>query len=335
MTTSERLTAYHVFDEVVVERVAQVAHGQNAKTFDELAAQYGIEDGPQQFAVPGQRSPFEYLRFEPAGDYDETKARLLLTPMSIPADQNMAMRGMRLFAANPSAPLIVAGAPAAIGNRANRPNFSELPGVWQGDLRALARLALCYMLAEERASRLETIGYSYGADVAASVTAEAAHFEFGVDRAVLMESAATANRGLLKLGQAFQSSEAPLQGYVDATASEPLFEARRRSDVGMARYMGGLMRLSNIAIAHALSSNTFPDRVDAALRVQEDLHVSVAWGDKSELADGESLTAAVADLRQRHGNERVSSLVVPGMHHAGGDDIDLHAALVLQSLRAA
>jgi pimeloyl-ACP methyl ester carboxylesterase len=318
-----------------VERVAQVAHDQNAKTFDELAAQYGIEDGPQRFIAPGQRSPLEYVRFEPQGDYDTTKARVLVTPMSIPVDPNLTMRAMRLFAANPTAPLIVAGAPAAIGNRSNRPNAGELPRVWRGDLRSLARPVLHYLLSDERVQQLDAIGYSYGADVAATTAAEAAHFGLSVDRAVLMESASTADRGLLKLGRAFQSSETPLQDYVAATASEPLFEARRRSDVGAARYLGGLLRLSNVAISHALARNMFPDRVDGALRVQADMRVSVVWGDQSELADGSNLTAAVVGLQEQYGEERVRSLVVPGMHHAGGDDIDLHAALVLQSLRAA
>lgn len=346
-TTIERLSSYQIFDEDVVERVAQVAHDQNRSSFAELADQHGLQDGPQRFRAPEQRSPLEYVHFQPAGDYDETKVRLLMTPMNTPVDNNMAMRALRLFAADPSAPLVVAGAPAAIGNRSNLPNLRELPKIWQGDLRALVRPALRYLMDETDALWIDAIGYSYGADAAASAAAEALEYTLEVDRAVLMEPASTADRGLLKLGQAFQSSEAPLQGYVDATESQPLFEARRQSDVGMARYLGGLMRLSNVAIAHALSSNSFPARVAQALDAQPALRTTIVWGQNSELADGQNLAAAVADLHKRYGRfrevygtaryhygqPRVNSLVVPNMHHAGADDIDLHAALVLQSLR--
>jgi hypothetical protein len=333
MNTTERLQTYYEFDDSVVESVARAAADQNSKTFVDLAEQYGLADGPSRMNLAGVRSPFEYLRIDPKSSVDETNVRVYLAPMAIPADENMAMRAIRLFAAAPNKPLIVVGSPAFIGNRSNRLSMMDARKVWRGDLQPAVTPTLRY-LEGAGVTRADFIGYSYGADTAAVATGDAREYGVEADRSILMEPASTAERGLVALLKAFKSSESPLASYVEATESQPLFEARCLADSGLVRYVGGLLRLSNIAIAHALSSDSFRGRLDYALLMQPEVRISLAWGGKSELTDNAAMTQTLEAMVRTHGADRLNAIVIPEMHHAGGDDIDLHAAIVLQALHS-
>jgi len=61
---------------------------------------------------------------------------------------------------------------------------------------------------------------------------------------------------------------------------------------------------------------------------------TVIWGGCSELADNTYLTELMDGLKLGYGSDVIRSFVVERMLHAGGDDVDLHAAMVLQALRA-
>ena len=116
----------------------------------------------------------------------------------------------------------------------------------------------------------------------------------------------------------------------DPPAGEPLREALCGSEVSELRYAGGLMRLSNLAILRALSRGDFADRAAQVLHGNPRARATIAWGTKSEFVSEQAMQWLVARL----GN-RVGALALTGMHHAGGNDIDLHAAIMLQGLRNA
>lgn len=340
MTTGERLDRYGAFDDDIVASVADVAAEQNRHGFRELADRYGMADGPQR-TQPLMNShsnhTMEYLRFEPAQDYDETKARILYAPMAIPVDENMTMRALRLFAADPSEQLFVIGSPAHVGNHANRPPITSLPRIAKGDFTPQALPLLAHFRHElPHIDTVDALGYSYGADVAAAFGALAVNREYDVQvaRGVWAEPASLTRRPVKQLLDDFMRSGEQLDAYVQAADSRPLDEARELADSGLARYIGGLSRLSNLAIVKALAHNGFARRAAESLSKNPDLRATLVWGTASEITDATVAERTAASLSSLYQN-RVGGLAIEGMHHAGGDDIDLHAAIMLQGLRSA
>jgi hypothetical protein len=183
-------------------------------------------------------------------------------------------------------------------------------------------------------TRTDDIGYSYGAEKAATAAECAFDYDIEAERGIWMEPVAVAQRGLLRLLKDFQSAGVALDDYVQGTDSEPYLAARQEAASGrmpFARYIGGLLRASNIAIAHALSTDSFGVRADAALLAQANMQANIIWGTDSELSLNMPMLNTTKDLQKNHSEQRVHGRPVVGMRHAGGDDIDLHAALVLEA----
>jgi hypothetical protein len=338
MTTTERLQQYYEFDESIVGAISEVAESQNRRSFINLAEEFGLTDGALPLPVyqTERDKPFddsmrrvEYIDLQPRRDYDETRARLLFTPMGISVDQSIAMRAMRLFAADPTERLIVVGSPARLGNNANLVRLGDMPLVWAGKLNHVVAPAL-KLLRKKGISNVATLGYSYGADTAVTAAAEAERYSLQANQGVWAESPAVLNRGTPRLISDFTSSGSELDNYVKAANSRPLNEAREAADASLA-WAGGMLRLSNIAIAHMLSRDSFGKRAMHAFKRAPELRATLAWGTSSELTDNDRMEDIVTTLRKKFPS-RVGAIALEGMHHAGGDDIDLHAAIMLQGL---
>lgn len=322
---------YPYFDGEIEQSVAAAAAAQDNLSFRELATQYGVDNGPQSVRPYGDRRVMEYYQLVPKADYDETAARVCYASMATPADKSMAMRAIRLFAADPSAPLLVVGNPGAVGRRANRLRPIDAARVWRGQLGPAVSLSLQH-LQNTGVKRAEFIGYSYGAELAASACAESCDFGIDARSGVWMEPVSMIDRGLISLASDFIDSGAALPEYVAASDSVALDEARASADTGLSRYVFGVLRLSNVAIAHALSRDGFSGRARLALDTQARFRATTVWGDASELSQPNRLKALGNELSATYGR-RYGALIMKGMKHAGGDDINLHAAMVLQASR--
>lgn len=331
MQTSERLAQYYDFDDAIVGAISDTAEWQNKLGYNELANHYGIAEGPRRAAAIGMRHSVEYLDFTPVTDYDDTHMRLLHTPMGIPVDPSTIMRAMRLFGSDPTVPLRLVGSPALAGNTANRIPLRDLPAVAHGKLEKAVEPSITILIGRANVVSLDTLGYSYGADAAASSATVAARYGFEVTNGVWIESAAMKQRSIVGLLKDFMNSGSELERYVNQTESQPLYEARTaaRNDIG---YFLGLARLSNVAITKALAIGSFEQRVDNALSSHPELTVTIGWGTQSELTDADDVSIIIQSQRSKFGRHRVDGLELTDMHHAGGDDIDLHAAMMLQGL---
>lgn len=332
MSTSERLQQFYDFDQDILARVEQVAHDQRQKSFAQLADQYGIAKGAQWTYPFFDERAVDFYYFKPKQDFDETKLRVYRAPMANPADTNMAMRAIRLFAADPSEPLMVLGNPAAIGLRKHRILRQNLKTVWNGDLAPAVEPAVEY-IQHLGVKRADFIGYSYGAEASPVEAAVAKSRDIVAERGVWIEPAAVVQRSLVRLALSFGSTGGDkLKDAVERTGSEALNEARDIANVGMVRWGLGMLRASNLAIAHSMTMPRFVVRAEQALAAQPTLKATVGWGEQSELAVDENMQQVIERLED-HYAARVGHMALRGMNHAGGDDIDLHAAMVLQGLR--
>src|ERR1035438_9736811 len=158
---SERLHAYHNFDNDVVERVSEVADKQRNETWDTLKGQ--LPDN--QVFTPKGGKPVEVLDIVPKADYDGTHVYHL--PMGNGLDENMTTRVATLSAAEPTKRIIAVGNPGAPGQASGKIKSRDLRSVWNGDLRAAIDPTLQY-LNSQGIDTATHIGFSYGADRAAT-----------------------------------------------------------------------------------------------------------------------------------------------------------------------
>jgi len=324
----DRLTTYYPFDQEIVETIADVAYEQRYRSWDELRD--SLPDARQFTPLDGK--PIEVLDIIPAADYDGTLVYHL--PFANGLDENMTARVATLAAAAPTKRVIAVGNPGIPGNPSGRLRTKDVSKVWQGDLRPVISPTLEY-LEDQGIQDVAHIGYSYGATRALAAAQYAESYDQQVSDAVLMEPVSVTKRNLITLAQAFASSAGMLGHYVEAADSRAYNDARALADERMlgARGYLGMLRLTNIAIAQALTADTLETDIEAALAEQERLHIGIVWGTESELAIDGLIRQITHRLETKHGSERVSSIAVKGQRHAMSEDIFLHAALALQSLQ--
>lgn len=333
MNIIKRLDRYYAFDKQTLKAVQQVATWQNQLSYATLTEQYTTLDGWS--IVPGDRyhGSLSILTLQPQGKYNTKHARIYYTPIAAPVDANITMRMLRLFAADPSEQLIVVGNPGILGRPSGgRAKLRGLQRLWKGDLSPVVDPLLSY-LQKQGIRTVDHIGFSYGAERATIAAARSAAYGLSVKSAIWMEPVAVVNRTIWQLGKEFNAGRHRLDDYVRAANSKPLFEARHQTDASLLPVLSALLRPSNLALEHALIHGGFESHARAAFNSQPTMRAAIVWGTESELVPNEAVSAIIDRLQADYRSSRICSLPMQGMHHAGGDDIDLHAAMVLQAYR--
>ena len=335
MNTADRLTQYYDFSPEVLNAVSTAAEEQNTHTFDELATRYGVEDGVQRFydGLHGfTPHPVEYVLFKPEADYDERHMRVLHLPMACPADKNMVMRGIRLFGADPTSQLMIVGNPSSPGLSQTKFSIHEAYQVFRTHSLKPAARPLLHFLEKKGVTTTEHLGFSYGASKGADASAESGEYGQEVVAGVFVDPANVVNRGLFRLFRDMMASNAELEEYVKQTGCEALFEARSvNNKFTDALWLTSLLRVSNLAVANVLKRDGFEDSVDNALTAQQNMYAALGSGTLSLIAIDENMRGLTTRLHDKF-DDRVKPMVFDGMPHAGGDDIDLHAAMMLEGL---
>lgn len=327
MSEQLRLLRYYPdFDEAVVNRVAEVAERQRVSTWENIKREL-----PENKIFSTGKSSIELMDIVPKDDYDETWIYHL--PMGNPLADHMQLRIATLATAEPNKRIIGVGNPSGPNQGVGKLSVKSLRPVWSGDLRPTVDPLLRY-LSTQKITEATHIGFSYGAEKAAAAAQYADRYDQSVPHGIFMEPVALKRRGLLELGRDFNSTAAAFDGYVNAAASPAVAQASQcaaEKSHGMTGYMLGLLRFSNIAIAHALTKEGFEERVSEGLAKQEQLEAHLVWGSESELAIRSLMVNIGNRLKERFGN-RVSAMELEGQKHAMGDDVFLHSAMVLQAL---
>lgn len=327
MSEQLRLKEYcQGFDQKVLDTVADVAQLQRFSSWEQIKSEL-----PDNTVFSTEDSSIELLDIVPK-DYDETWVYHL--PMGNPLADHMQLRVATLAAAKPDKRIIAIGNPSGPSQGVGKLPASSLRTVWSGNLRPTIDPVMKY-LSSQQIEQATHIGFSYGAEKAAAASQYAEKYDQQVLSGLFMEPVAIKQRGLLELGRDFNSTAAALEGYVKASASKPVEEAGKRAaekSHGLVGYGLGLLRMSNIAIAHALTKEGFENRVDNGLTSQAEMRAHLVWGTESELATHGLMIELASRLQSKFGVVRVSTMEMVGQKHAMGDDVFLHTAMVLQNL---
>ena len=329
--------SYYQFDEDISEAVARAAHDQDGHTFAELADQYNLDEALETTYDGGR--PLQSVTFIPKGDYDETHARIYHVPFAVSLDPNTLMRLMRLHAADPSEQLISYSNPGTIGQPGGKLTLQDLWHIKQTRDLTPAVAGQQKHLADRAITSVDRMGYSAGT-LQALVTMDerAPHSEIETHAGILVEPAAVAKQSIFKLAASFFGSNAEVWNYIHQAESEPYTAVRTDTfhglDTGAIKYGVGLLRATNLVSAFQMAHGGLYDRAHEVLSHSRADSLTFAWGTESEISEPEVSARQVAHLKQRFGDQ-VHSMELNGMHHAGADDINLHALIMTQALRDA
>lgn len=334
MTTGERLSQYYDFSPETVEQVSEAADWQNRHSFSYLARAYRIGDTLETIEPQAGVKSIEIATLKPHQGFDATHMRIYHLPMGNALSPNMIMHGMRLFAADPTEQLMLVGNPSRPGSNAGRIGLKAAAQVARHKDLSPVNTTLLHHLQRLGIASVDHIGYSYGADKAVAAAVASAEAGQQVRHGVFVEPVAVADRSLPRLARRFGCSARALPRYVKQADSPPYQAVRdQESRLTLLSYSLGLARITNMAIAVALGKASFAERVEEALETQPKMKAALGWGTASELTLDEPMQRISGELQQSFGSERVRALRLQGMHHAGGSDIDLHAAIILEGLR--
>ncbi len=315
-----------LFDPEVLLQVQDIAEQQSDLSYAELLAQNHIDSLVEQTA-----EGLYYVQINPTSEYDERRRRVYFTPMATPPDENMLVRALRWFPAQADVPLLIVGSPAGLKLPSQRLSANERSALKQGDLAATV-VPLLRHLEARSVEQADFMGFSFGADRALTAARDAHLHGVNVGRAIWAEPVRIVERSLLALARSFGSAGDHLEAAIARSETTALLEAVNRSDIGMARYIGGLLRPTNIAIARGLTRDTFEADAKKAKLHQPDMTATLAWGQRSEISLDGPMQVLSQELRHAYGVHNFNALSIPRMRHADGDDLNLHAAIMLQGL---
>jgi pimeloyl-ACP methyl ester carboxylesterase len=340
MRIVERLQSYNVpgepgFDDDILEAVADAAVWQDRLSFRALAAKYDISSGPRIVRPRDDLKPLQVLELVPEQDYDESRATVCHIPYANAISDNWVMHAIRLQATKPDERmLLMTGNASSIGMQAGTLSIRQALRVgFKKDLGPTVASTQAY-LQERGITDVNHVGYSFGADKAATAMSMAGGIGQRVRGGVFVEPVTAVKRGFFELSRTFGKTRSVQQRYIRESESAPYNEIWDEDNiVKMLAFAGGMARFSNIMIANALTDDHFDKRARGALDSQPDSRVQVSWGTVSELAPDEKLLPLTDNLAEDYGEDRVRRQRLNGMHHAGVDNINLFAAMIRQGLR--
>lgn len=326
INTAERLAGYYPFSEETIDTVAEFAERQAAfSSYQNFFENIGIGD-KRSYSPIGwdEKYAIEILDVRP-DEHDPAEAILYRLPMANPLDPNQIFQIATIAATNPNRRIIAAGNPSGGEYSAGALPKHKRKAVADNNLSFLS-IPLREYADSQGVEKFDEVGGSFGANVAVNL---AHHWNIG--NIVAIEPV-VGKRSLLKLGLDFASSANALDGYVEAADLETFKDARGDSVTAM-QYNRGLMRLTNLAIARALTVPRFEGDSSADLMYNPNTSLSIIWGSKSELAIDGLMKNLQENLQHQFTPERVQAIRLEGQKHALANDVHLQAAIVLEGTK--
>lgn len=334
MNTIERLRSFHAFSSDILASIERAAEIQNGLTNHELADRYHLDDIYKVDTPEGAKKPVEIIDYIPRGGDTET-ANIGFTAFGVSLNECAVWRSMRLVESAPDKRWIFVGNSSSPLKDVGRLTVPESIGViLTGDLRPTVEPALRYAVSEGL-TEPSFFGFSAGGIKTQAAAIHADRYGLKVDKSVMVDPSTVVSRGLLRLAKDFWATKAEMPNYVDRTQCDPYVTLSNAEDkMGFARYLMGFGRMSNIAMISKLKQGDFGVDLDIMMRKQPDMVATVGWGTHSELATDAAMYNVVLNAMNKFGQGRVHEMRLTGMHHAGMEDIDLYAAIMLQGLSA-
>ena len=331
-STAERLQRYSdSIDSSVVHEVAESAEMVHALGATTVAlCEAANMDDPKWLRYDGC-PPMQILDMPSTGGTDEHETTVLWLAMATGFTDAIRHRMARLKLLLGDNRLIVV---------ANANSWTDAPGALNSDQRARVRTGDMWplldpvfrYLEENSVARVNWAGVSFGAKMAAAAgAAAAARGSHIVNRIVAIEPPDIIPRSFPDLALTFLSTRHGLEHHKSKLTDDAFVEALKR-EPGLLQYIGSLACPTNLAVAQAITHDSFASDIQAVLETSPDTSVTVAWGTASELACHESMKQACEHLEASHGG-RIKPIVLEGLKHALCYDIDLVNTLLVQGLR--
>jgi len=327
-------TAEPAFDDVI----EKARYDMNSQNPEELISKLNkkvdrSEDGIV-YAVLNGNSPDEHRQ------YSQKDALVMFNPFANTATANMLVRSefIRLAAKEANVrdevgrfkPVVMLAAPGLHGSRLKL-SKDEKKLVRKGDLGPVAQEYL-KTVRGLKFGHIALLGYSQGADLALSGAQEAYSAQLDAGVMSMGDPAGVENRGLKPLAQDFYDAAPDLEARAARSGLAALDKARGvRADYS--RFVASMLYPNNwYRIAAALGSNTFEANMQAVIDRGDIDKIVVAYGSRSTISPPRAVEPALARLKGKVRDNRLTSIRVEGGTHAWGEDLTLLAKLYLKAL---
>jgi pimeloyl-ACP methyl ester carboxylesterase len=325
--TAERLENYQVFSEATIKTVASLADKQASyRNYRDFFSDMGIPE-PHMFLSEKSRG-VPVVDIQPKKN--PAKGTLVLhLPMVNPLDQNQLYHVATIVAALPGYRVIAFGNPSGKPYAFKEQNLSVwnlLRVAFTNNQMPLVASELKYLQSHGIESA-HYVGYSYGAHKA---LIEASYAEKGTVKAITLIDPVAHPRRVRQLIHDFRNTFNPLGRYVDRTAIESYFQARR--DTAKTKHHDdAFKRLINIAIGFVLKRLDFITLLEKVQQKHPGIATIIAWGSEGELGNDAHMKVSMHRLKYE-AHENILALRLKGDKHAFANDIHLYAAIVLEAV---
>ncbi|MBX4191075.1 hypothetical protein KW794_03220 [Candidatus Saccharibacteria bacterium] len=327
MNEFERLSKFYPFNDEVLARVEREATRQQDLTWPEYRRRFNIPD-PLIYS-PTDGKPVEVIDIKPR-DYEDVL--VYHQPMGCPLDSNISLHIATVAGILPQYRVIGIGNPGPPGRGYGKLSLQDIFRVWNDDLGPTVAPTLQYVNAQGVESAVHA-GESYGAEKAAAAAENAFKYDSQATKSLMIEPVAVIKSGIIKMGLTFRSTSQHKEKYLEPIHQRSTtHKSAEATKVSMMEYNLSLIRLSNLAIAHALGRQDFEGRVERALTVNRDLKAGISWGTESEFDRDNEREKIIKRLQIHYGEARVVDLPLRGQTHAMNLDIFLNSTIISQLL---
>ena len=332
-STANRLQQYsEAIDPEVAHEVASSAEMVHALGATTIALCEAVNmDDPKWLRYEGC-PPMQLLDMPAGGDDDEHETTVLWLAMATGFTDAIRHRMARLKLLLGDNRLIVVANANSWTDASGMLNSEQRARVRTGDMWPLLEPVFRY-LDEHDVTQVNWAGVSFGAKMAAAAGAAAiTRARHAVGRIVAIEPPDIIPRSFPDLALTFLSTRHGLEHH-RSKLTDPAFVEALGREPGLLQYIGSLACPTNLAVAQAITHDSFASDIQTVLEASPDTAVTVAWGTASELARHDSMSKACEQMGASHGG-RLTPIVLEGLKHALCYDIDLVNTLLVQGLRS-
>lgn len=324
--TAKRLASYYSFSPQTIKAVATFAQKQAAFTnYEDFFQSVGMPEA--QVYTLRKKQGAVVIDIKPR--QPQTRVLVVHLPMGNPLDPNQQYQLATLAGVFPDARIIGFANPSGGSYKFREHNLTVLQKLGIATTihpKPLVAAELAY-LQQQQIKDAQYIGFSFGA---LKALLAATYAPAGAVKGLVTIELVSHPRGPKKLLNDFQDTLEPLGAYVEATALPTFWQARNASASGH-DYNTGLLRPINLAIGMLVSRLDALKQARQVLETRKDLHLTMAWGTKSELVDTQRMNTWVAAAKTEFPG-RVQSFALQNLKHGLANDVHLHAAIIYEAL---
>ncbi len=268
----------------------------------------------------GQRLRLQRFNWPADGDLSTQTVSIVNTPFSVSLDWNQVLYAHYVLAKSINQPMIAFENPGYGGS--DSLSIAQRTALWRGEFKPVTD-TMSDIIQSMGVKSVNAIGYSMGADLAASFAANANKYHINVERLFVMESPRVVPQSVGKLALNFWR-ETPNLKFAWTHPADPVLRSIVKLDFGLPK---GLT-----TYGPALYKGGFEQDVCQALETQPDMALIIGASGASKVSPKHATTLLYRRISSSYPQHSSRLIIMPGETHSYGDSVQRYSHLVKMAL---